>query len=425
MTDDEFYDAFEELNLVKNRLSIYDPISEVKSPVDKLLESNTSLLQQSFTGVTSRSDYSSGSASTDQESAEVLSDQRIAITLKEKDCSEFENLAQVQTIKLEQIVTVGRVCDNGTLVALGGDEGFLAAYSISPTLEPLSRLRVWFGHRNTIQDIAWSPSNTLLLSASHDRCVMLWSIDQSTPLSEFSHPDFISSVDFHLGNPSFFITGCYDKVLRLWSIPNSRTFFSQSFNDTITCTKFSPDGALLVVGFHNGICEVYAGEIVKDLQSLATLNCRNRRGLQSRGKRVTGLEFSGDHTLLVSTNDSRMRLFSLRDFSLQLKYKGHGNIVSWTYGSFSSNSLHIISGSDNGQVYIWTTQPCTLTHKVSCYEAFRPSRAKQILSTCFWRETALRSLREALCLQSIGVSHALLVVDSLGELRVYYNYIKI
>lgn len=422
MTEDEFFDAIEDVPLNRASSNYAELISGARSPVDKLLEHSTP--QRDFKFSSGVSSFSSTSSTEPSEVIEASSDLKVATQAKDKEFLEFDSLVQVQAIKLEQLVGIGRVSPDGNLVALGGEDGFLVVYNIATTLEPLKRLRSFVRHRDTVKDIAWSPTSSQLLSASQDRTVILWAIDQPSPISIFSHPDFISSLDFHPGNPSFFVSGCYDKVLRLWSFPNSRTVFSSSFSDFITCTKYSPDGSILVVGLLHGMCEVFEGDITTELRHLATLNCRNRRGLNSRGKKVTGLEFSGDHSLLVSTNDSRMRLFSLNDFTQQLKFKGHSNDSNWTFGSFSNNSLHIISGSDNGQVYLWNTQPSSPTCKVSSYETFRPSRAKQVLVTSFWRETALRRLREAMFLQGYGLSQALFVVDSGAELRVFYNHTR-
>ena len=46
-----------------------------------------------------------------------------------------------------------------------------------------------------------------------------------------------------------------------------------------------------------------------------------------RGRKVTGLEFvnNSGNQLLVTTNDSRIRLINMEDFSMSFKYKGLAN----------------------------------------------------------------------------------------------------
>jgi hypothetical protein len=47
-----------------------------------------------------------------------------------------------------------------------------------------------------------------------------------------------------------------------------------------------------------------------------------------------------------------MRLFSLQDYSLKQKYKGLSNEESPIKSTFSHNFMHVISGSDSGDVFI-------------------------------------------------------------------------
>lgn len=41
-------------------------------------------------------------------------------------------------------------------------------------------------------------------------------------LGKFTHPDFVTSVHFHPLDDHIFLTGCFDKRLRLWKIPDGR-----------------------------------------------------------------------------------------------------------------------------------------------------------------------------------------------------------
>jgi len=59
--------------------------------------------------------------------------------------------------------------------------------------------------------------------------------------------------------------------------------------------------------------------------------------------------------LLVSTNDSRVRLFQMETFSQLCKFKGLSNENMQIRSSFSSDGKYVISGSENGFVHIWNT----------------------------------------------------------------------
>ncbi|CAN0280632.1 unnamed protein product [Ectocarpus sp. 12 AP-2014] len=59
--------------------------------------------------------------------------------------------------------------------------------------------------------------------------------------------------------------------------------------------------------------------------------------------------------LLVTTNDSRLRLYNTDDFGMNAKYKGFANDTLQITATFSEDGKQIISGSENGKVYVWTT----------------------------------------------------------------------
>ena len=89
------------------------------------------------------------------------------------------------------------------------------------------------------------------------------------------------------------------------------------------------------------------------------LDCKNRRGQYHLGKNVTGVAFLRSSTadssneLLVSCNDSRIRLISLDDYSVFSKIKGAQSTSMPIKSTFSEDGKYIISGSDSGAVYIW------------------------------------------------------------------------
>lgn len=70
---------------------------------------------------------------------------------------------------------------------------------------------------------------------------------------------------------------------------------------------------------------------------------------------VTGMQFSPDgRLLLVTTNDSRIRLYDMDDFSMVAKFKGAENDELQIRAWFSPDGKHVICGSENHHVYIWS-----------------------------------------------------------------------
>jgi hypothetical protein len=57
--------------------------------------------------------------------------------------------------------------------------------------------------------------------------------------------------------------------------------------------------------------------------------------------------------LLVSTNDSRSRIFRMKDFGCVCKFKGILNSSMQIRSSVSSDNSHVICGSENGNIGVW------------------------------------------------------------------------
>ena len=121
----------------------------------------------------------------------------------------------------------------------------------------------------------------------------------------------------------YFISGSFDNRIRLWNILEHRVVEWAQTAHFVTACAFSPPGQMLVAGLHHGQCVFYQ---TQGLKYYTQLDCRNRQGKHKRGKKVTGLDFSGDgRLLLVTTNDSRVRAYRMQDFSLVCKMKGVEN----------------------------------------------------------------------------------------------------
>lgn len=68
------------------------------------------------------------------------------------------------------------------------------------------------------------------------------------------------------------------------------------------------------------------------------------------------LHYGSTHSqLLVTSNDSRVRLYNLKDHELSCKYKGYLNTSSQIKATFSRDGQYVITGSEDNYIYIWKT----------------------------------------------------------------------
>lgn len=260
--------------------------------------------------------------------------------------------------------------------------------ALATNLEILSSepIRRYKDHTTHVIDLSWGRTN-FLLSASLDGFVRLYHYSKSECLHSFQHAASVASVAFHPKDDRCFISGGVDKKLRMWDITDGRVKEWAQAPDAITATRFTPDGKYAVAGLFHG--QVYFYEAI-GLKYYTQIACKNRSGKYANGSKVTGISFVREERddwsevkqkfvpdksepaspikrlsetgkglneagldvakrmlhkrspskveflrynerMLVSTNDSRLRLFGLNDFCLVRKYKGHTNCCKYSH----------------------------------------------------------------------------------------------
>ena len=214
--------------------------------------------------------------------------------------------------------------------------------------------REYRGHRGDVLDLCWSHTDWLL-SSSMDKTVRLWYAAMDECLRIFSHQDFVTAIDFHPLNDKYFLSGSLDGKLRLWSIPDHRVADWVDIGEMVTAAAFNSDGSVCTAGSYKGKCHFYAMDGVR-FEYLTHLEVRHSRGgSKNSGKKITGLAFmpGDDRKLLVTSNDSRVRVYD--GYALACKYKGHKNNNSQIRASFSPGAEFIVCGSEDENVYVWST----------------------------------------------------------------------
>jgi len=150
--------------------------------------------------------------------------------------------------------------------------------------------------------------------------------------------------------------------LRLWSIPDKSVAFTVTVPDMITSVSFTPDGRYSMAGCLNGLLNIYETD---GLKPAGNIHVRSARGRNAKGSKITGIDSmvlprddpEGAVKLLITSNDSRIRLYDFRDRTLEAKFRGNENTCSQIRATFSDDGKHVICGSEDRRAYVWPTGP--------------------------------------------------------------------
>ncbi|CZS78319.1 unnamed protein product [Fusarium graminearum] len=279
-------------------------------------------------------------------------------------------------------------------------------------------------HTGEVLALSWSKNN-FLLSSSMDKTVKLWHMSRNDCLCTFVHKDLVTSIAFHPTDDRFFLAGSLDAQLRLWSIPDKNVAFQAPVGEFITAVAFSPDGNIAICGVLSGLCTFYTTE---GLKLKYQIHVRSSRGKNAKGSKITGIRTmtipdgpeAGQVKVLVTSNDSRVRIYNLNDKVIQVKYKGLENQSSQINARFSDDANYIICGSEDRKAYIWKVGSQDDIKDKQPYESFdahpevvttalmAPMKSRQLLSAsgdpiydlCNPPPVTLRSLEESTPSQS-------------------------
>lgn len=241
------------------------------------------------------------------------------------------HVGSVQTAKLD---ATGEYCMSG------GSDKLIRLWN--PFQHYTKPIQEYVGHSWEVSDLCIAKDNTKFASVGGDRTCFLWDVAAARTIRKFSgHFQRLSAVDMN-EQATVVASGSYDKSVRLWdSRSNSRLPIQilDDAKDTIGSIQIFKTEIL--VGSVDGFVRVY--------------DIRNGRMVADPlGEAVTSVKFSADgKCYIASCLDSSIRLIDRSDGSTLNSFTGHTNKEYHVASTFSNSDAHILSGSEDGLVYVW------------------------------------------------------------------------
>ncbi|OHS98810.1 WD repeat-containing protein 5 [Tritrichomonas foetus] len=261
---------------------------------------------------------------------------------------------------------------DGKYVASGGEDKLVKLFSIFDRDPYLKQEESYVGHESDIVHLSWSNDN-FLLSSSLDSTVRLWHPTQKNALAVFQHEDAVTSAVFKPRDSRVFVACTFGLSAFIWNIKDNSILQTIRFNSPPTAVTFSPDATKIVVGCFNGFCYFYN---TNDYSYITQFIAGPRHKKLTSGKKITSILFVQDDLFLVATNDNRIRLYSMQNYSVVRKYLGHVSDEAQLKLSLSPNAEFIMAASETkGRVCIWPIDHENLYAKGGIGSSFKRDRS--------------------------------------------------
>ncbi|MDE2887843.1 MAG: hypothetical protein OXR72_06480 [Gemmatimonadota bacterium] len=297
------------------------------------------------------------------------------------------------TVKLMDLVT-----GNGTTLA--GHAGPVWGMAFSPDGAVLAsrfstlmgRLHIWDAVEGRMiaalgeqrcspnSSISISPDGTLVATASQDRTVTIWDLEDLSTVATLPHASKVTSVSFSPDGTTL-ASGDTERTVHLWKT-NTGTKINTvtGFIHHVTSLLFSRNGASLAAGTNGGeikLWDIATGVTIRDLKGhsgriLSMAFLRDGANLATgsyygsvklwniatgststtyEGKSNECLAFSPDGSMFATMQNKSVKLYDMSTGDIVATFEGHNHFV--TSVSFTPDGKSLASGSYDGTILLW------------------------------------------------------------------------
>ncbi|XP_057507185.1 U4/U6 small nuclear ribonucleoprotein PRP4-like protein isoform X2 [Actinidia eriantha] len=243
---------------------------------------------------------------------------------------------------------------DGKMLATCAISGVAKLWSM-PQVKKVSNLK---GHTDRATDVAFSPTDNCIATASADRTARLWNTEGSLLKKFDGHLDRLARIAFHPSG-KYLGTTSYDKTWRLWDIDTGEELLLQEGHSrSVYGLSFHHDGSLAAS------CGLDALARVWDLRS-----GRSILALEGHVKPVLGISFSPNgYHLATGSEDNTCRIWDLRKRKSLYIIPAHSNSISQVKFE-PQDGYFLVTASFDTTAKVWSSRDFKPVKTLSGHEA--------------------------------------------------------
>ncbi|KAG4105337.1 WD40-repeat-containing domain protein [Neocallimastix lanati (nom. inval.)] len=264
---------------------------------------------------------------------------------------------------------------DGNLLLSVAQDSSICIWDCSPLMynQPIQPYLSFTSQQGLVTSIAWCSLNSEFITGGSDGTIQVWNIkdnkvEQSAILK--GHHDSITCVAARVTNILTITSGSKDGDIKVWYSNGESKTLPKTHKGAVTSIDYSPFSArnLIITGGYDGSINLYDIDKNQCLQSWFESVEMSRLYPP-----ISCVRFSPNgRFILVSSMDNVIRLFDLSTHKCKRIYVGHSNqeyvgnnLISVmhtincgiiTKGSGSKDHCYIVSGSQDGNIWIWNLQ---------------------------------------------------------------------
>jgi WD40 repeat protein/serine/threonine protein kinase len=195
-----------------------------------------------------------------------------------------------------------------------------------------------FAHKDTVENVVFSPDGARILTASRDKTAKLWDAASGKLLASFDHQSRVLQGVFSPDGARI-LTASSDKTAKLWDAASGKLIASFDHEDWVWRAAFSPDGSRILTASADKTAKLWDASSGKPMASF------------DHEDEVDDAVFSPDGArILTASKDKTAKLWDGASGKLIASFD-HEDAVS--HGAFSPDGARILTASRDKTAKLW------------------------------------------------------------------------